>query len=166
METEVAGSNGAENTESTCFNLDHDVNLKRGKGGCGNQTLIMQGLIKTMFPVSSEIIFKVALRGETLLTSPQWNKGTAFTKQERKAFGLIGRLPSRVNTIDEQCDRAYDQLHSHDTPIGKNSFLQSLKEQNWVLYYSLLSRHLTELTPIIYTPTEVSLSLDLQFSSI
>ena len=108
-----------------------------------------------MFPVTSETTFKVALRGETLLTSPRWNKGTAFTKEERKSFGLTGRLPSRVNTIDEQCDRAYDQLRSHDTPIGKNSFLQSLKEQNWVLYYSLLSRHLKELTPIIYTPTEV-----------
>ncbi|OJA16884.1 hypothetical protein AZE42_08502 [Rhizopogon vesiculosus] len=107
-----------------------------------------------MFPVSSKTVFKVALRGDTLLTSPRWNKGTAFTKEERKAFGLTGSLPSRVNTIDEQCDRAYDQLRSNDSPIGKNSFLQSLKEQNWVLYYSLLSRHLTELTPIIYTPTE------------
>ncbi|KAG1813881.1 uncharacterized protein BJ212DRAFT_1514481 [Suillus subaureus] len=102
----------------------------------------------------SELIFKVALRGETLLTSPRWNKGTAFTKEERNDFGLTGRLPSRINTIEEQCDRAYDQLHSRDTPIQRNSFLQSLKEQNWVLYYSLLSRHLKELTSIIYTPTE------------
>jgi malate dehydrogenase (oxaloacetate-decarboxylating) len=30
-----------------------------------------------------------------------------------------------------------------------------LKEQNWVLYYTLLRRHLRELIPIIYTPTEV-----------
>jgi malate dehydrogenase (oxaloacetate-decarboxylating) len=119
-----------------------------------------------MFPATSETVFKVALRGETLLTSPRWNKGTAFTKEERKQFGLTGRLPSRVNTIDEQCDRAYDQLHSNDSPIGKNSFLQSLKEQNWVLYYSLVSRHLKELTPIIYTPTEVSPLPYLECSSI
>ena len=112
-----------------------------------------------MSPVFSENVSKVALRGETLLTSPRWNKGTAFTKEERKAFGLTGRLPSRVNTLDEQCDRAYDQLRSRDSPILKNSFLQSLKEQNWVLYYSLLSRNLKELTSIIYTPTEVSLCL-------
>ncbi|KAG1730701.1 uncharacterized protein EDB91DRAFT_1156655 [Suillus paluster] len=107
-----------------------------------------------MFPISSELIFKVALRSEALLTLPRWNKGTAFTKEERKSFGLTGRIPSRVNTLDEQCDRAYDQLRSVDSPIRMNSFLQSLKEQNWVLYYSLLSRHLKELTPIIYTPTE------------
>ncbi|KAG2046210.1 hypothetical protein BDR06DRAFT_965295 [Suillus hirtellus] len=114
----------------------------------------MQRVVKAMFPISSELVFKVALRGETLLTSPRWNKGTAFTKKERNDFGLTSRLPSRVNTIEEQCERAYDQLRSRESPIQKNSFLQSLKEQNWVLYYSLLSRHLKELTPIIYTPTE------------
>ncbi|KAI9069746.1 malic enzyme [Trametes sanguinea] len=32
--------------------------------------------------------------------------------------------------------------------------MQSLKDQNWVLYYGLLSRHVKELIPIIYTPTQ------------
>ncbi|KAF8899399.1 hypothetical protein BD779DRAFT_1488646 [Infundibulicybe gibba] len=91
--------------------------------------------------------FRVSLRGDGLLTSPRFNKGTAFTLAERKAFGLIGRLPSRVNTIDDQCKR-------HESPIRKNSFMQSLKDQNWVLYYTLLERNLKELVPIIYTPTE------------
>ncbi|KAF4612419.1 hypothetical protein D9613_004595 [Agrocybe pediades] len=97
---------------------------------------------------------KVALRGQTLLGSPRFNKGTAFSAEERKAFGLEGRLPYRVNTLDEQCARAYGQLEKRDTPMRKNTFLQSLKDQNWTLYYSLLARHLKELTPIIYTPTE------------
>lgn len=68
--------------------------------------------------------YRVALRGEDILEHPRWNKGTAFTYQERKDFGLIGRLPTRVNTIDEQCARAYDQLQQRDSPIRKNSFLQ------------------------------------------
>lgn len=75
--------------------------------------------------------------------------------KERKAFGLTGRLPFRVNTLDEQCERAYNQLQARESPIRKNSFLQSMKTQNWVLYYTLISRHLRELVPIIYTPTEV-----------
>ncbi|KAH9829497.1 uncharacterized protein C8Q71DRAFT_407146 [Rhodofomes roseus] len=104
--------------------------------------------------MSSEQRFCVALRGERILTSPRWNKGTAFTTAERNAFGLTGHLPYRVNTLDEQCQRAYDQLQSHETPLRKNTFLQSLRDQNWVLYYALISRHLQELTPIIYTPTE------------
>ncbi|OBZ68631.1 putative NAD-dependent malic enzyme 2 [Grifola frondosa] len=104
--------------------------------------------------MSPEPIFRVALRGEEILTSPRWNKGTAFTMTERKAFGLTGRLPYRVNSLDEQCDRAYDQLEGRDAPLRKNTFLQSMRDQNWVLYYSLISRHLKELIPIIYTPTE------------
>lgn len=98
--------------------------------------------------------FRVALRGNAILTSPRFNKGTGFTAAERHAFGLTGHLPCRVNTLAEQCDRAWDQLQSRDTPIRKNSFLQSMKEQNWVLYYTLLKRHLRDLIPIIYTPTE------------
>lgn len=104
---------------------------------------------------TSNRIFRVALRGDAILTNPHWNKGTAFTINERKQFGLIGRLPYQVNTLDQQCQRAYDQLESRDTALRKNSFLQSLKEQNSVLFYQLLRRHLRELMPIIYTPTEV-----------
>ncbi|KAI0005555.1 hypothetical protein BJV74DRAFT_805224 [Russula compacta] len=99
-------------------------------------------------------VFRIALRGDALLTTPHWNKGTAFTMKERKQFGLIGRLPYQVNTLDQQCQRAYDQLLSRNTPLRKNSFLQSLKEQNSVLFYQLLLRHLKELMPIVYTPTE------------
>ncbi|KAK0207634.1 hypothetical protein IW262DRAFT_1281832 [Armillaria fumosa] len=103
---------------------------------------------------SSKTQYHVSLRGDAILTSSRWNKGTAFSLAERKAFGLTGRLPNRVNTLDEQCERAYDQLHARDSPIRKNCYLQSLKNQNWVLYFAFLSRHVRELVPIIYTPTE------------
>ena len=102
-------------------------------------------------------VLRVALRGDSILTHPRFNKGTAFTASERKAFGLNSRLPYRYNTLEEQCQRAYDQLSTRDHPLRKNTFLQSLKDQNWVLYYGLISRHLRELIPIIYTPTQVSL---------
>ncbi|CAE6459169.1 unnamed protein product [Rhizoctonia solani] len=107
-----------------------------------------------LHPEKAHTIFHVALRGEALLNNPKWNKGLAFTAEERKTFGLNGRLPSSVQTLEKQCQRAYHQYSSRESPVLKNSFLQSLKQQNWVLYYSLLSRHLKEMMPIIYTPTE------------
>jgi malate dehydrogenase (oxaloacetate-decarboxylating) len=82
------------------------------------------------------MLFKVALRGEALLHSPRWNKGSAFTQKERKDFGLVGRLPQDVNSLEEQCTRAYAQLENHSTSIGKNSFLQSIRDQVRVLFTS------------------------------
>ncbi|KDQ06040.1 hypothetical protein BOTBODRAFT_39842 [Botryobasidium botryosum FD-172 SS1] len=97
---------------------------------------------------------RVALKGDEILGNPRYNKGSAFTVDERIAFELSGRLPWQVDTLDQQCERAYGQLKDHETDIRRNAFLQSLKAQNWVLYYALISRHLGELIPVIYTPTE------------
>ena len=36
---------------------------------------------------------KLSLKGPELLNNPTWNKGSAFTHDERKEFGLRGRLP-------------------------------------------------------------------------
>ncbi|KAG9049298.1 NAD-dependent malic enzyme, mitochondrial [Tulasnella sp. UAMH 9824] len=57
-------------------------------------------------------IFKLALAGEALLNNPRWNKGMGFTRKEREEFDLVGRLPSGVNSLDEQCERAYNQAEA------------------------------------------------------
>lgn len=48
--------------------------------------------------------------GVALLRDPALNKGTAFTEKEREAFGLIGLLPPRVHTIEEQTLRVLENL--------------------------------------------------------
>lgn len=60
----------------------------------------------------------------------------------------------RCDSLDVQLDRAYAQYTSRTNALSKNSFLQSLKAQNWVLFYALIGRHLEEIFPVIYTPTE------------
>ncbi|KAK9712662.1 NAD-dependent malic enzyme, mitochondrial [Basidiobolus ranarum] len=97
---------------------------------------------------------RTKLTGELLLNNAFLNKGSAFPENERKLFGLIGLLPYSINTLEEQCQRAYKQYCQCPEPLLKNSFLQSLHEQNEVLFYGLLERHLREMLPIIYTPTE------------
>lgn len=89
-----------------------------------------------------------------LLNSPLFNKGTAFTQEERNAFNLNGLLPPQINTLDEQVERAYKQLSFLKTPLAKNDFCTSMRVQNKVLFYELVKRHVRELLPIIYTPTE------------
>lgn len=92
------------------------------------------------------------ITGKALLTIPQLNKGTAFTPEERHQFHLMGKLPPRVETIDEQADRAYKQFSSYTQPINRNIFLNQILNTNQVLFYKLISEHLQEMIPIIYTP--------------
>lgn len=94
------------------------------------------------------------LSGFQVLNSPLFNKGTAFTIAEREAFGLNGLLPPVVNTLEEQVERSYKQLHFLKTPLAKNDFCTSLRLQNKVLFYRLVKEHIKELIPIVYTPTE------------
>lgn len=94
------------------------------------------------------------LVGFNLLNSSLFNKGSAFSLEERAAFDLTGLLPPVVNSLDEQAERAYKQLHFFKTALAKSDFCTSLRIQNKVLYYKLCRDHIKELLPIVYTPTE------------
>ncbi len=101
---------------------------------------------------TGELFIQTSLCGKPLLTTPQLNKGTAFTNEERKAFGLLGKLPHRVETLEEQVKRAYLQYSSYTTRLQQNIYLNNLHDKNQVLFYKLISRHLGEMLPTIYTP--------------
>lgn len=101
-----------------------------------------------------EGVIECPLESFQLLNSPLFNKGSAFTQEEREAFNLEALLPPQVNTLDEQLERAYKQLCYLKTPLAKNDFMTSLRVQNKVLYFALVRKHIRELVPIIYTPTE------------
>ena len=86
--------------------------------------------------------------------SPLYNKGTAFSHGERHDFDLYGFLPTNIQTLAEQCQRAYEQYSTRRDDLAKNTFMTSMQEQNTVLYYKLIQDHLKEMFSIIYTPTE------------
>ncbi len=95
----------------------------------------------------------VALTGTELLNDRNLNKSTAFSYEEREAFQLVGLLPPKVQTFDDQLNRVYDGFRNASTDIEKYLFLRALQDRNETLFYALLSRHVEEMTPIIYTPT-------------
>ncbi|MFI5180525.1 MAG: NAD-dependent malic enzyme [Thermoanaerobaculia bacterium] len=92
------------------------------------------------------------LSGMQLLQSPAWNKGTAFTMEERSALGLHGLLPPQVETIDEQLVRVYEAYLAKRTPLGRHISLRALQDTNEILFYRLLLAHIEEMMPIVYTP--------------
>jgi len=103
--------------------------------------------------VCSDGIIETTLRGAELLKTPTINKGTAFTQEEREELGLEGLLPPRVLNIDEQARRAYEQYSKQPDDLAKNSYLNALHDRNETLFYRLVTEHVEELLPIVYTPT-------------
>jgi hypothetical protein len=93
-----------------------------------------------------------ARQGRTLLRDPRYNRGTAFTAEERSALGLEGLLPAAVLSLDEQAARSYEQYGAQPTDLARNDFLAALHDRNQVLYYKLLEEHLTEMLPVVYDP--------------
>ena len=91
-------------------------------------------------------------RGRSLLRDPRYNRGTAFTLQEREVLGLKGLLPPAVLSLTQQCERAYEQYQAQPSDLARNSFLAALHDRNEVLYYRLIEEHLKEMLPIIYAP--------------
>jgi len=88
-----------------------------------------------------------------LLRNPLLNKGTAFTVAERKALGLDGLLPPHVFTFEEQVARTMEQYRNKTTDLDRYVHLIGLQDRNETLFYRVVSNHLEEMLPIVYTPT-------------
>lgn len=101
---------------------------------------------------TNQTYIETKLQGKGLLTLPQLNKGTAFTEKERNELCLKGKLPDKIETIEEQANRVYLQYLSYEDGIKRNIFLNNLHNNNQTLFYYLVNKHLEEMLPIIYTP--------------
>ena len=91
--------------------------------------------------------------GPAILEAPLINKGSAFTQEERVFFNLEGLLPHTIETIEEQAARAYDQFTAFSNDLDKHIYLRNIQDTNETLFHKLVQAHITEMMPIIYTPT-------------
>ena len=100
-----------------------------------------------------EIKVPAGLRGQALLENAAFNKGTAFSLEERRRYGLQGLLPAAVSTQEMQLQRVLENLRRKAYAIEQYIFLMALLGRNERLFYRLLSENIDELLPIVYTPT-------------
>src|SRR5215468_1105826 len=102
--------------------------------------------------------------GVALLEDPIYNRGTAFTAEERIRLGLDGLLPPVVETLEQQSARAFEAYRRKADDLERHIYLRALQDTNETLCYAVLRRHLTEMVPVVYTPVVAQAST--QFSQI
>jgi malate dehydrogenase (oxaloacetate-decarboxylating) len=103
-------------------------------------------------PATGNPCLETAVTGHSLLDLPLLNKGSAFTEAERREFGLTGLLPPGVSTPEVQLARIYGNYRQKTSNLERYIHLVSLQDRNETAFYRLLSEHLVEMMPIIYTP--------------
>jgi malate dehydrogenase (oxaloacetate-decarboxylating) len=104
-------------------------------------------------PQTGEDTLDVPLTGPWLLLCPLFNKGTAFSEDERSTLGVRGLVPAHVNVIENQVARCYQAYQQKPTDLERHIYLRALQDRNETLFYRLLQEHVVEMLPIIYTPT-------------
>jgi len=111
-----------------------------------------QNAMSEKFPANGGVV-RTQLHGIELLLNSRLNKGTAFTEEERTAFGLHGLLPPHIGSLEDQRERRKRVLDGRDTAFLKYSNMRDVQDNCETLFYSLIEHYTEELLPIVYTPT-------------
>ncbi|MCT0218393.1 NAD-dependent malic enzyme [Synechococcus sp. CS-1329] len=93
------------------------------------------------------------MRSRALLADPRFNKGTAFSRAEREAYGLDGLLPHAVESLETQVERQWQAFLSLGSELERFRFAVALRESNLTLFHRFLADHIEDVMPIVYTPT-------------
>ena len=109
--------------------------------------------MNSVLETGSDALIETSLTGQLLLDSPLLNKGSAFSEDERREFGLLGLLPFHCSTVEEQLARTYENYRRKESDLERYVFLTALQDRNETLFYRLVQEHISEMMPIIYTPT-------------
>ncbi|CAH2040663.1 unnamed protein product, partial [Iphiclides podalirius] len=113
--------------------------------GQGNNSYIFPGVALGVIATATHHI------PETMFLTAA--RGLAFSIRERQALGLLGLLPARVKTQEEQVEICSIFLDKIKDSLHKYIYLVELQDRNEKLFYRLVSENVEKYLPMIYTPT-------------
>src|SRR6202050_3969684 len=148
-------------SESSSSSREDDMLYARASGGKGGQwpatVRLTQGGVARRSPSESRRSWSGMGvdqgSGVRVLEDPLTNKGTAFSAEERSVLGLRGLLPTVVETLEQQVRRRYQAYQEQQSDMARHINLRALQDTNEVLFYRLVSDHMEEMLPVLYTPT-------------
>src|SRR6185503_18036504 len=123
----------------------YDMSGTAGTSAVGPETATVAAV--TPAPVAER------LRGAALLACTAYNRDAAYTDAERDALGLRGLMPYGVVSLDQQVALELEHLQRKSDNLEKYIGLAALQDRNETLFYKVLTDHLEEFAPIVYTPT-------------
>ncbi|KAJ1388740.1 hypothetical protein SESBI_38831 [Sesbania bispinosa] len=132
--------------ESTVADIDDNLTSAGGVRDVYGEDRATEDQMVTPWSVS-------VASGYTLLRDPHFNKGLAFTENERDAHYLRGLLPPIVISQETQVKKLIQHIRQYQVPLQKYMAMMDLQERNERLFYKLLTDHVEELLPVVYTPT-------------
>ena len=121
--------------------------------GLNERGIIMKTFAFKIDPLTGEEYYDVFLRGRQLLNDPHLNKAAGFPAEERIYLKIEGLVRSGISSMESQVERAYAAFQKKPDNLEKYIFLIALQDRCEVLFYRLMAEHLTEMVPIVYTPT-------------
>eukprot|EP00890_Picochlorum_soloecismus_P002333 jgi/Picsp_1/30/NSC_00030-R1_malate dehydrogenase (oxaloacetate-decarboxylating)(nadp+) len=92
------------------------------------------------------------ISGVDLMRNAKYNKGLAFTQQERDRLYLRGLLPPAVLSQQVQSERVLINIRGMKSDLRKITYLMSLQERNERLFYYVLQKNIEELLPLLQFP--------------
>jgi len=95
----------------------------------------------------------LGLQGIEVLRTPDINKSTAFSEDEREALGLVGLLPSGVDSEQTQVQRVMEQLAVKPTDLERYIYLIGLLDMDETLFYKVVMSDPARFLPIVCDPT-------------
>jgi len=125
---------------------------------------------------NKNIVFVTDAEGNDVIRAPLLNKGSAFSKEERDAFGLNGLIPPRILNLEKQIEKIWQRylrlgktldickscekiektkltFLKKEIDIARYNFLRDLQDRNELLFYAFTFKYMQEIIPIVYTPT-------------
>lgn len=69
------------------------------------------------------------------MRNPKYNKGLAFSEEERDKLYLRGLMPPAIMSQEVQMERVLRNLNDMHTPFEQYNYLSSLQDRNERLFF-------------------------------